>query len=542
MNKLKLNTLAILSGILLSLPWFSHFSGIILLVALIPLLALESHLYENKTQNRSKGIFKYAYLSFVIWNILTSYWIYNATLFGAVAAIILNALFVSLIFWLFHIIKRTTGPMVGYLSLIFMWTAFEFVYLNAEISWPWLNLGNGFAKDFRLIQWYEYTGTLGGTIWVLSVNILLFQLLKNFIQKKKVNRLLNAVTVLIVVLPVAFSLVRFYTYKETTKPENIVVLQPNIDPYHEKFSGMTNEEQLQILLDLARKNQDTTTDYMVGPETSIDNQIWENDIYNNENIIELKKFIKLHPRIKFVTGLTSFKLYQQDETPSSTARKFADAPMYYDVYNSAMQVDTGSLIQIYHKSKLVVGVEMMPYPKVFKYLNKLTIDLGGTTGSLGTQPRRGVFHSSSPNNKISIAPVICYESIYGEYLNDYIKEGANLIFVVTNDGWWGNTPGYKQHLSYSQIRAIETRRSVARSANTGISAFINQKGEITKETGWWERTVLKGKINANSKLTFYVKHGDYLGRISIFLTILIILYFLADKFNLKIPVLQKLKK
>jgi len=168
----------------------------------------------------------------------------------------------------------------------------------------------------------------------------------------------------------------------------------------------------------------------------------------------------------------------------------------------------------------------MPYPKLFKLLESVILDLGGTTGSRGSQEYRGTFKHTIDETRV--APVICYESIYGEYVTDYIKNGANFIFVITNDGWWGDTPGHKQHLNYSQLRAIETRRSVARSANTGISAFINQKGEILNKTEWWVRDAIKNNIKANTEITFYVRNGDFIGRIAAFFSILAILYSLVQ--------------
>jgi apolipoprotein N-acyltransferase len=118
---------------------------------------------------------------------------------------------------------------------------------------------------------------------------------------------------------------------------------------------------------------------------------------------------------------------------------------------------------------------------------------------------------------------ICYESIYGRFYTEYIKKGANLMFIITNDGWWDNTPGYRQHLTYASLRAVETRRSIARSANTGVSALINQRGEITARAGWWTPAVLKGTLHANDKHTFYVTHGDYIGRLACFVMLLLLL-------------------
>jgi apolipoprotein N-acyltransferase len=127
--------------------------------------------------------------------------------------------------------------------------------------------------------------------------------------------------------------------------------------------------------------------------------------------------------------------------------------------------------------------------------------------------------------------VICYESVFGEYVTEYIKKGSNLIFVITNDGWWGDTPGHRQHFTFSRLRAIETRRSIARSANTGISAFIDQRGDAFQVTRYWEPDVIRQTINANDKMTFYVRYGDYIGRLSSFVAIVLVL--IAMSFRLK---------
>jgi apolipoprotein N-acyltransferase len=130
---------------------------------------------------------------------------------------------------------------------------------------------------------------------------------------------------------------------------------------------------------------------------------------------------------------------------------------------------------------------------------------------------------------LKIAPVICYESVFGEYMTQYIRKGASLIFVITNDGWWGDTPGYRQHFTFSRLRAIELRRSIARSANTGRSAFINQRGDAFQETAYWEPGVIRQTINANDKMTFYSRHGDYIGRISSLTAAILILIAIVNR-------------
>ncbi|NOQ24853.1 MAG: apolipoprotein N-acyltransferase [Bacteroidales bacterium] len=531
--------LAILTSILLILPWYQQFSGIIILVAFVPLLFIEDYVYKTQKKNKSIVLYGYAALSFSIWTIFTTYWVHNAALVGIISAVIVNTLLMTSTFWLFHFTKRKLGTKIGQISLLAYWIGFEYFYLNAEISWPWLNLGNAFAKDIKLIQWYEYTGTLGGTFWIILINILLFNILKSYINLRNYKLLISNIAVLLalIFIPIIISISIYKNYQEDGTEYNIAVLQPNIDPYTDKFGGLTHFEQLDILLNLADSITDETIDYIVGPETALDNSIWINNLNANYSIKAIQDFVNNKPRVNFITGIDCYKRYMPEEELQSTTRYLEKEKFYCDAYNSAIQIDTSNFIPIYHKSKLVIGVETMPYPKLFKLLNKAILNLGGSTGSRGTQEYRGTFKHSV--NNMSIAPVICYESVYGEFVTDYIKNGANLIFVITNDGWWGNTPGYKQHLNYSQLRAIETRRSIARSANTGISAFINQRGEILNRTQWWVRDAIKGTIKTNSKLTFYVKYGDYFGRLASFLSIFIFLYAIVQNILNKSKIKQQ---
>jgi apolipoprotein N-acyltransferase len=168
----------------------------------------------------------------------------------------------------------------------------------------------------------------------------------------------------------------------------------------------------------------------------------------------------------------------------------------------------------------------MPFPWLLKPLGDFAIDLGGTVGQLGVDKEQIPF---TINDTLKIAPVICYESVYGDFVNRFVKNGANMIFVITNDGWWGNTPGHRQHMLFSAVRAVETRRSVARSANTGISCFVNQRGDVSQATPYWEPAVIRQTLNANDKVTFYVKYGDYIARGSVLGLLLFVLIAVSGR-------------
>ena len=147
---------------------------------------------------------------------------------------------------------------------------------------------------------------------------------------------------------------------------------------------------------------------------------------------------------------------------------------------------------------------------------------GGTASGYGRSKESSVFFEK--NNPYITAPIICYESIYSEYVASYVKKGANLLTIMTNDGWWGNTPGHKQHLEYARLRAIETRKWVARSANTGISAVINSKGEILQTQPWDKAAFIKAKIPAEDDITFYVNYGDILSKVALAFGVLLLLW------------------
>jgi apolipoprotein N-acyltransferase len=521
MNSAKLIFLCVLSGLLLSLAWFDWSSGLYLFIAFLPLLYLENEISKPEKKNKGRLVFLFASLTFLTWNIVDTWWISYVTFIGALAVILANTFLMASVFWLFHITKRKLGNFPGYVSLIIYWTAFEYLFLNGELYWPWLDMGNGFANDIKLIQWYEFTGVLGGTVWCLTVNIILFYLMVSIQTRKKNMMSIYSISLLLLIsVPIIFSLNIYYSDAGKGKSHNIVIVQPNINPFTEKFGGLSCKKQLDKILNLANQKAGTKTDYFVCPETAIVDSVWEDSINTNQNIKEIREFLKPYPKAKFIIGLTLYKKYIYRNKTNYIVRKLGKTNLFYDSFNAAIQIDSSNFIPIYRKSKMVIGLEKIPYQRQFSFLTNSTIDLGGPSGSLGFQEKRDVFINK--DDGLKIAPIICYESDFGEYVTDYTKKGADLFFIITNDGWWKNSQGTKQHLSFAMLRAIENRRSIARSANTGISAFIDQRGKIIQATRIDEATVIESKIMLNKALTFYSVHGDYIGRIALFFSIILL--------------------
>ena len=512
-NRIRKILAVVLFAALSWLGWPAGGFAPLLFVAWIPLLALEDTLSEERRSGKKSKRFTLFYLGFFLFNLLTTWWIYFASPFGMAGAVLANALLMTFVFLLYHHVKYAAGEITGYLFLVSAWTGFEFLHMDWDLSWPWLNMGNGFGADTNLIQWYEYTGTGGGTIWILAANILIYRYLKMPAIKRAVA------PALVLILPVVISYCILYRFEEKIKAVEIVVVQPNIDPYNEKFSGLSSEEQLDRMLKLANEKITDSTALCLFPETALPEGIWEEHMQRQPDIRRVNDFISRYQHLNIITGAATYRFYKGENYPAS-ARKFGDSEDHYDAFNTALLLTADTVKQVYHKSKLVPGVEKMPFPAVFGYLDQFAIDLGGIAGSLGIQDEAEVFKTPA----VVAAPVICYESIYGEYVGSYILKGANLITIITNDGWWSDTPGYRQHIQYARLRAIEHRRSIARCANTGISCFINQRGDLQQVTRWWEPAVIRGSVNLNSDFTFYTRYGDWPGRLSLFVASLLLAF------------------
>jgi apolipoprotein N-acyltransferase len=510
--------LALLSAFLLWLAWPPiPFTALILLVALVPLLQAAENIIQSDEKKKGKLIWRIALGCFFIWNTACIYWVFNslnAVMPPWLALIIsqipffLGAILMALAFWLYFQLRKVASKIWSYAGFISFWIGYEYLHQSWDLAFPWMNLGNGFAESHYLVQWYEYTGVYGGTLWILISNILIFEnrlAIKNKLAKIQKIKLQSATTAFIL-LPILVSILIYVNYEERENPANVVVVQPNIDPY-EKFGSLSSSDQVEKLIQLSESVAQSNTEFFIWPETAISKGTEERTFRDDSNFIRIQQFLVNYKNANLISGIESYSIYETAKT--ETARYDNNSGIYFDVFNAAVLIENSAKLQFYHKSKLVPGVEQTPFSNSLSFLKPLFKAFGGSSGSYGKQNEPSVFYSQSG---IGVAPVICYESIWGEYVSDYIKKDAQFIAILTNDGWWGNTSGKDQHLQYAKLRAIETRRWVARSANTGISAFINQRGAIVQRTTWWIPGAIKQDINLNEELTFYVRYGDYIAK------------------------------
>ena len=545
-SKKKLLLLSLLSGILMALSWVNVMSlGFLMLIAFIPLLFVEDYIAHNNSDKRfySTATFIYSYPAFFLFTLPNTWWISNASFVGYIVPV-LEATLMSVIFWLYSYSKNVAKQKAGaYFFLVFYWITLEFLQFTWDINFPWLNLGNSFATYPILVQWYSVLGMEGGTLWILLSNILIYLTIKPYLYNKKSDKKslltkefsnqsnkLNQYKYLIfailcIVIPIAWSIILWTTYKDdSTKTAKVLIVQPNLDPYNEQFV-LPPEQVIARVENIAEDALEEKTDFLILPESCIQEYAWEDLLDRVPSIQELKRFTAKAKDCEIIAGMSSRKLLPQG-TITNAARKINNMPnRYYESCNTALMFNKSSLqddMQIRHKSILVAGVEKMPFTKYLPFIEKLALNLGGIVGTLGTDEQANVFESK--NKKIKIGVPICWESIDGNYTRQFVKNGADFLQIITNVGWWGDTEGYKQYFAISRLRAIENRRYVSVCANTGLSGLVNAKGQIVGKGKFWHQQAFEYDVPMLQNQSFFALHGDMIMRPFAFFSILLLIY------------------
>ena len=515
--------LAILSGVMISLGWFTPCPTLVMLVSIVPLLFA-----ENLIANDSKKakLLRVGLLAFIYVYLQDLFILYPLTLLLKKWTFLIfccNSLLYAFLFALFSLVKRKCGNRWGCISFVAFSVLFDFIMQNIDASFPaipmgWMLIGMN-ETGLPFMQWYEYTGLLGGSVWILTVNVIAYILIWNRIEKKKLNVPLLSAFIAIVVLPIALSLVLYGTYKEKKDPVNFVLVQPNINPYSEKQSlGLAI--QCDKMVSLARAYADAETDYIVFPETALDNNFWYNNLNENDMIVYLRDSVMAaYSEANLITGAMMLQYFMAVAPPSRDAM-VAGENLYIQMYNAVFQIANGYPVQVYKKEKLVPLTEHSPFKK--KWNRSLN---GSQEYNLARGEKQNILRSATAK----MGAFVCYESMFASYCAKFADMGADIYCMITNDGWWLDTGLPVAHLRHAQVRAIENRRSLARCGNTGITAGIDQRGRIVAQTPWWEPTALKVTLNKNRTKTLYTQWGDYVGVLAALLSLLIVVLLVFKK-------------
>jgi apolipoprotein N-acyltransferase len=518
--------LSLLSGVLLAISaipskvWFLNF------VALVPLLfAAQLALRRKKSFWAFSGCVLLAMSVFYLW---VGFWVLKTANLGFLLGILIILPFLLLLSPYALMLKKSIR--VAPLYFITAWLSAEYIQNFFELGSPFFNLGHSLGAAPKLIQWYEYTGAAGGTLWILFVNILLYKLIKTFIEKTGKWKKPTIYVLSALLLPMVLSLAIYFTYEEKGNNVEVLVVHPSTDNSDVKYRKNIYE-LMDIYLDIALPHITGNTDYVVLPETAITNTGWVEDY--NRNLVFQHWFERTaqFPNLKLITGAIAYeaipdveKIKHYEKIPG--IRYSENYKTWYYTYNAALQLEQNSPVQIRVKDKLVPFQEYAPYPTVLPRLSPVGIDFQFSS----REKNRQVFTS---DNRRKTAALICYEVVYGNLFARAARQGAEAFFVLLNEGWYEDPKVPRQFLQLSVIRAIENRRSIAHSSNMGISAVINQKGDVVGQIESKKAGLIVKNLILNKQCIIASCLENYIGALSLaVLEIILIIQIVLNKIKL----------
>ncbi len=533
--KLRWSLEALVGGVLLGLAFPPSPFFTLAYVAFLPLL----HVLERAdTAGRA---LRRSYAFVLAFHLVTVYWTGGFTVGrdGWMMAAGALLLFVHPLFYLpstmlAWLVMRRRGTWWGVGAFVALWTAFEYVHSLGEFSFPWITVGNSQAYDLARAQVAEYVSVLGLTVLVLAFNGIAYVVLTRIAQGRwtaRSARLQGALgfLVLIYVLPLAWGRARMHQEEAMTGAGvRVGIVQPNIDPW-EKWGtdaaarAASDDRQLARHLDDARVLAATAPDLIVWPETAIPFYVLQ-----PRHMAELRSVLSFvdSTRVPLLTGLPTARYFPTSSAPV-TSQPIPGSDLAVESYNSVVLFTSPDHIgPVYRKMVLVPFAERIPYAQAFRFLiEPLRWNVGISSWGMGQDTVVYAMRTAA-GDSARFAALICYESVYPDFVRAFVRRGAEFLVVVTNDSWWGNTSGAYQHAAYASLRSIETRRWLVQCANGGISLIVDPAGVVRTSTALYTEARFTATIARNTEETFYVRHGDLIGPVSLCCSLLFVMFSL----------------
>lgn len=497
--------LTVTAGILLGLSY----PPVPLPILVFPAFLLIFRIIDLSASAREAAYWTYP--GFVIWNIITTYWLMMATFAGGVAAILANAALMTIPVMLQYLLQKQKWQswLIAMLQAA-VWLSYEFLHHQWELAWPWLTIGNAWANVPQLVQYISVTGYWGITFWVLFASALAYQIIKKPLKSTKIA--LGCALLTFPLWSLAISL-----FSDSTPPENhqeVVVVQPNFDSYETHGGYPSPREAANHLLELTDSARTPQTDLVVWPENAIQTNMSNRDSYSRETADTKTRLFNTVKEwnTTLITGATFFEFYPSDEAP---ALPYTSGGNSYLPFNAALGFSPDQQLEVHRKHNLVPIVERVPY---VSFLNNIDVfNLVDWSRSQGYG--KGLQANQFSVDETKTPALICYDSVFPGWIRNYITDGAGYLTIITNDGWWGNTSGHEQHFAYARLRAIEFDRWIIRSANNGISGIISPDGSVKIETPYWESTTFRYEVPVLTSQTIYARFGDWLPILMLILSV-----------------------
>jgi len=485
--------LCLLTAAALTLAFPPFRLGFLAYWGVIPFLFL----LENK---ESRDAFRWGYFTGLLLSFATLYWIGWTTLPGAISTVLIHPLYYSL-FAVLLVPMRRLWP-TGYLIAVpFVWTAIEYFKSIGDLGFPWLLLGYTQTYYLQLIQYASYTSVYGVSFWVVCLNVLLFALWQ-FRENKRRVVILSLILLVFFMTPYFYSIAVMPQTEEPREQIRIGMVQANVDPY-QKWEKSFVEENFRIFEELSRQTGKEKPEVVIWPETATPTWL----LHRPEHLSRVRN-LAAEIGAPILTGIPDYVFLGE--------KKFL-------TYNAAALIyGDGRPIPTYAKIHLVPVAERVPFQETLPFLKstiaKLSLDEGNwSPGSeiklfeLTAEPANGQSRARTKR----VATIICFESVFPEEVAAFVRQGADLLVVITNDAWFGrpNLPfwlsgGIYQHAQIAVFRAIENRISIARCANTGMTMTIDAYGRTKKSVPIFAKAVLNDELTLRHETTFFTQQGN----------------------------------
>ena len=530
--------LAMLSGVMLGFSFPPFHLGFLAAFGLVPLLTALRGLDGIRVPLR------YVYLAMLVFHAITINWTGGYAhgndpymMIAGTVTILIHPFFYYLPMGVFLLLRKHFGPARALFFLPFLWVGYEYSHSLSEWSFPWLTLGNSQTFDLARIQFIEYTGVWGLSFWLLAVNVLVYIVCFRVIEDLRASwrtstRVIAVATIVVALAPSVYGLFVLANASagevapDDSRGLNVGIIQSNVDPWDKwKANGF---ETHALYMDLTKRLMDSVgspgPDIVLWPETAA-----PLDVLGSQNAPVLAS-IKEHLstwNTSLLTGLPHKVVYADSASAPKSARREKVSGTRYDWYNAAAFIQPDTVAPAwYGKMKMVPFAERIPYADMFQFFDFLRWDVGIGGWQIG--PDTTIFHDVRTGARFST--IICYESTYPGFVAGFVRRGAEFMTLITIDSWWDHMSGAYQHQQIAVLRAVENRRWIARCAVGGISCTIDPFGRAHGATTLFTERLLSSRIVRSTDQTFYTKHGDLLGDMCLWLSVVALAAGLGQSF------------
>ncbi|MBT4364188.1 MAG: apolipoprotein N-acyltransferase [Desulfobacteraceae bacterium] len=410
----------------------------------------------------------------------------------AVSVLLLLSAYLAFYIAIFSLISNRvpSSPFSFLIIMPALWVSCEYLRTFLFSGFPWELLGYSQYARIYLIQISDITGTYGISFLVVLANAVFFQIFLFISKNEWHGRRVNALQLIssVILVGLFFSIITFYGNKRlkyidiqayNSEKINIAIVQGNIDQtkkWDPEFQYATTKK----IIDLSLSAKDKRPDLVVWPETAATFYFLYNQAMTG---MVMNGIIK--SGADFLIGSPSFKTNNEQ----------------VKYYNSAFLVSKkGELLDKYDKVHLIPFGEYVPLKKLLWFIENIV------EGSGDFSQGKTIDTLKWGDYKLGIQ--ICGEIIFPNLSRTMRNKKAGLLINITNDAWYGKTGAPYQHFSMAVLRAVENRRSLIRSANTGISAFVDPAGRVFDRTPLYKEAVVTRSMPVLKTETFYTKYGD----------------------------------